>query len=74
MTGAARRRGAAQLTSPPADSERFPVGTRVSGLYKNGSRYPATVVEVRDGGEYLLSWDDGDQSDRVKRAEHLLPL
>ncbi len=60
-----------QLTSAP---EPFPVGTRVSGLYKNGNRYPATVAEVRDGGEYLLNWDDGDQADRVKRAEHLLPL
>ena len=55
-------------------AEIVPVGTRVSGLYKNGNRYPATVAEVHDSGEYLLNWDDGDQADRVKRAEHLLPL
>ena len=46
----------------------------MSGLYKNGNRYPATVAEVHDSGEYLLNWDDGDQADRVKRAEQLLPL
>ena len=54
-----------------AVAEPFPVGTRVSGLYKNGNRYPATVAEIREGGEYLLNWDDGDQMDRLKRAEHL---
>ena len=54
-----------------AVAEPFPVGTRVSGLYKNGKRYPATVAEIREGGEYLLNWDDGDQMDRLKRAEHL---
>ncbi len=63
-----------QLKPAVAAAELFPVGTRVSGLYKNGSRYPATVAEVHDSGEYLLNWDDGDQADRVKRAEQLLRL
>ena len=64
------------LVAPDAEISAVPfsVGMRVSGLYRNGNRYPATVAEVREGGEYLLNWDDGDPADRVKRAEHLLPL
>ena len=54
------------------EAEGLAIGDRVSGLYPNGHRYNATIVEVHGGGgEYTLTWDDGDQKHRRQPAKNL---
>jgi hypothetical protein len=57
----------ADLPAPLVAIDRAPkkkdvqVGTRVLGLWTNGTFYPATVTEIKDG-TYHVQFDDGDES------------
>merc|ERR1719343_167350 len=56
------------------DEQALAVGDRVEANYKNeGNWYPATIEDIQ-GQDYLLSWYDGDKSDRSKRADQIRPL
>ena len=57
--------------------ESWRAGDRVEGYYCKGYSkgwYAATIETLRGDGTYLLSWEDGDKKDRVKRAMHIRAL
>jgi hypothetical protein len=60
-----------QVPPPPEGCAAFGAGSKVYALFRDGEWYPATI-EVGDGqGNFIVRWEDGDSSDRVKRAEEL---
>jgi len=56
----------------------FDVGRWVMAEYKRTRVFPAQIVEIiqtpNNEPTYVLSWDDGDESDRLKQAHQLRPL
>ncbi len=47
---------------------QFKVGDRVSGQFRDGRWYPATIAAVNsENSSYTLNWTDGKQDDRVKK-------
>lgn len=50
------------------------VGEVVEGLFKNGKWYRATIERVEGPDEYIMAWDDGDQTDKVKTRRYLRRL
>lgn len=60
----------------PGSRESWKVGDRVEARfcmrYCKGW-YAATIETVLGDGTYLVSWEDGDASDRVKQARHIRP-
>ena len=60
----------AQPASAPAPSPGFAPGSRVTMLWGDGNRYPATVVQVH-GNQVLCSMDNGQQ--QWVEAQYLAP-
>ena len=62
------------------DPRSLDVGCWVMALYRDKKvHYPAQIVEIiptqnRNEPLYKLSWDDGDEDDRIKPAHQIQPL
>jgi hypothetical protein len=48
-------------------------GKQLFGKYRDGHWYACVLVHARGDGNFLVSWDDGDEDDRIKSADDLRP-
>lgn len=51
--------------------EGVKVGDRVQGMRSDGKYYDATIVEILEGEEYRLTWDDGEKAETIRPLTHL---
>jgi hypothetical protein len=64
----------AQATMPTGTTStdaRFLTGDLVEAQYPSGRWYPATIVEVHGGGEFVVDWSDGDGDHRRRSLAQL---
>eukprot|EP00927_Polykrikos_kofoidii_P020563 TRINITY_DN19783_c0_g1_i3.p1 TRINITY_DN19783_c0_g1~~TRINITY_DN19783_c0_g1_i3.p1 ORF type:complete len:398 (-),score=85.75 TRINITY_DN19783_c0_g1_i3:66-1259(-) len=61
----------AEAAGQKAGAPHFRSGDAVEALHQDGEWYPATVQVGNGDNVYIISWKDGDQSDRVKQAADL---
>ena len=48
-------------------------GKHMFGKYRDGHWYPCVLAQARGDGIFVVSWDDGDEDDRIKSADDLRP-
>ena len=63
VEGRTRRAAAAAVNWSPGD--------RLLGKYRDGFWYSCTVEDALRDGRFVVTWDDGDENDRVKSVREL---
>lgn len=62
----------AKPATPPPPS--FHVGMKVQGRFKEEGWYRATIEQDHGDGTYTVAWDNGTQSDLLKKSDELQPF